>query len=133
MLLVYKSFVRHNLVYADVNLWQTFDESFKKNLVWFSINKDVAALMIAGPIKGASCDRLYQWLRIFSWQEKVQRVFFPTKLHWESYRLIFKLGWMPISARIKNVWGFFFCILYLCNEVNSTTKLEIYNQSVNLK
>ena len=57
LLTLYKSFVKHNLHYADIIYSKSFNESFKRKI---EMVQNKAALVITGAIKGTSRDRLYR-------------------------------------------------------------------------
>ena len=57
LLTLYKSFVKHNLDYADIIYSKSFNESFKRKI---EMVQNKAALVITGAIKGTSRDRLYR-------------------------------------------------------------------------
>ena len=57
LLTLYKSFVKHNLDYADIIYSKSFNESFKRKI---EMVQNKAALVITGAIKVTSRDRLYR-------------------------------------------------------------------------
>ena len=104
LLTIYKSFVRPDIIYADI----IYD---KIEMVQYR-----AALVITGAINGTSRDRLYQELGLESLVDRrwSRRLFSSTKLHKDSYHLILKLIVMLLVKEcVSN---------FLRNGVNSTTK-----------
>ena len=55
--IIYKSFVKFNLDYADIIYGKPFNKSFKTKI---EIIQHQAALFVTAAIKGTSSDRLYQ-------------------------------------------------------------------------
>ena len=63
LLTIYKSFVRPNLDYADIIYDKPLNESLKRKIEMVQYN---AALIITGPFKGTSRDKIYQELGLES-------------------------------------------------------------------
>ena len=59
LITIYKAFVRHHLDYGDVLNDQTFTASFNKKLASIQYN---SCLALAGEIRGASKEKIYQEL-----------------------------------------------------------------------
>ena len=79
LLIIYKSFVRRNLDYADIIYDKPFNESFKTKIEMIQYR---AALVITGAIKGTSRDRLYQEIVLESLADRrwYGKIFFFNKI-----------------------------------------------------
>ena len=146
LLKIYKSFVRPNLDYADIIYDKPFNESFKRKI---EMVRYKAALVIAG---ATFRDRLYQELGLESFADRrwSLRFFFFHKIiqgllssYLHTYHNAVSEGAYlthsttqdkskTILARTKIFENSFFP--YCIKEwSNSTTKLEMLNQLINLK
>ena len=67
LLIIYKSFIRPHLDYADVIYHQPHNESFTNKIESAQYN---AAVAMTGVIKGTSLERLYQELGLESLSER---------------------------------------------------------------
>ena len=78
LLIIYETFVRPILDYADIIYDKPLTESFKDKLEMVQYN---AALVITGAFKGTSLDRIYRELGLESYAERTWslRYFSSTK------------------------------------------------------
>ena len=139
LLRICKSFVRSNLDYADIIYDKPFNQSFKRKIKM--VQYKAALVITTGVIKGVSRDRLYQELGLESLAERkwFRRLFYFHISYLQTYNNAVSEGVHLTRIKLsqfqqepKYLRVYFFHIA-LRNRVNSTTKQEIYNQSINLK